>query len=84
MAKLQKTANIYSFKLTGKSAICKDFTWSTARLKNISKEWIESSKIPGERNYLDIDSLREASLGGTQSWIFNNSQHVKTWMMRSR
>jgi hypothetical protein len=52
--KLQKTADIHGLKLTGKLTICKNCALAKARQKNVNKEWKGSSKIPGERIYLDI------------------------------
>ena len=69
MDKLQKTANIHGFKLTGKSAICEDCALAKARQKNVNKEWKGSSKLPGERIYLDISSVRDVSFGGAKFWV---------------
>ena len=55
--KLQKTADIHGLKLTGKLTICENCALAKARQKNVNKEWKGSSKIPGERIYLDISSV---------------------------
>jgi hypothetical protein len=60
--KLQQTADIHGFKLTGKLTICKNCTLANPRQKNVDKEWKGSSKIPGERIYLDITSRLRCKL----------------------
>jgi hypothetical protein len=55
--KLQKAADIHGLKLTGKPTICENCALAKARQKNVNKEWKGSSKIPGERIYLDISSV---------------------------
>jgi hypothetical protein len=67
MDKLQKTVNIHDFK--GKSGICKDCAVAKARQKNVNKEWKGSSKIPGERIYLEISSVRDVSFGSAKFWV---------------
>jgi hypothetical protein len=67
MDKLQKTVNIHDFK--GKSGICEDCAVAKARQKNVNKEWKGSSKIPGERIYLEISSVRDVSFGSAKFWV---------------
>jgi hypothetical protein len=63
--KLQKTADIHDFKLTGKLTICENCALAKARQKNVKG----SSKVPGERVYLDISSVRDVSFGGAKFWV---------------
>jgi hypothetical protein len=67
--KLQKTADIHGLKLTGMLTICENCALAKARQKNVNKEWKGSSKIPGERIYLDISSVRDVSFGGAKFWV---------------
>jgi hypothetical protein len=65
---LERTARIHGFKLFGELKTCKQCAISKARQKNINKEWKGSSQIPGERLYIDISSIKNASYGGSKFW----------------
>jgi hypothetical protein len=69
MDKLQKTADIHGLKLTGKLTICENCTLAKARQKNVNKKRKGSSKIPGERIYLDISSVQDVCFGGAKFWV---------------
>jgi hypothetical protein len=58
---LERTARIHCFKLFGELKTCKQCAISKARQKNIKKEWKGSSQIPGERLYIDINSIKNAT-----------------------
>ena len=59
--RLEKTAKIHDFKLHGEFKTCEECAIAKARQKNLNKDWKGGSQIPGERLYLDISSVRDAS-----------------------
>jgi hypothetical protein len=65
---LERTARIHGFKLFGEFKTCKQCAISKARQKSINKEWKGSSQIPGERLYIDISSIKNASYGKSKFW----------------
>ena len=67
--RLQKTASIHDLKLTGNFKVCEDCAVAKARQKNLNKDWKGGSQSPGERLYLDISSVRDASYGGSKFWV---------------
>jgi hypothetical protein len=36
--------------------------------KNVNKQWLGLSNLPGERLYIDISSIKERSFGGAKFW----------------
>ena len=66
--RLEKTARIHNLQLSGDFSKCEECAIAKARQKNVNKEWIGGSKIPGERVYLDISSIKDASYGGSKFW----------------
>jgi transposase InsO family protein len=54
--------------LTGKFNACADCAIGKARQKNLNKLWTNGSKVPGERLYVDISSIRGESYGGAKYW----------------
>jgi len=66
--RLEKTAKIHNFKLCGEFQTCEECAIAKGRQKNINKEWKGGSQVPGERLYLDISSVRDASYGGSKFW----------------
>jgi hypothetical protein len=36
--------------------------------KNVNKNWLGSSSLPGERLYVDMSSMIESSFGGVKLW----------------
>jgi hypothetical protein len=73
--RLQKTANILGFKLIGNIEVCQDCALAEERQKNISKEWKGGSQVPGEIIDLDINSVRDLSLGGAKCWVLVVDDH---------
>ena len=61
---MQATAKYYGVELSGTVQKCVSCSLEKIRQKNIPKENENKSKIPGERMYLDISSMRTVSLGG--------------------
>jgi hypothetical protein len=39
-----------------------------ARQKNVNKNWLGSSNLPGERLYVNISLIKERSFGGAKFW----------------
>jgi hypothetical protein len=66
--RLEKTSKIHYFKLCGEFQTCEECDIAKARQKNINKDWKGGSQVPGERLYLDISSVRDASYGGSKFW----------------
>jgi hypothetical protein len=63
---LNKTIKIYGFKSSGSFDTYEQCTIAKARQKNINKNWLGSSNLPGERLYVDINSIKERSFGGAK------------------
>ena len=66
---MDATAKYYKVYLTGKVNNCLSCSLEKIRQKNIPKKNEVKSKNPGERMYLDISSMRKASMGGRQHWV---------------
>jgi hypothetical protein len=64
--RLQKTAKIHCLKLSGS---CEKCAIDKARKKNVNKKWKGGSQIPGEQVYLDINSIKDVSYGGSKIWV---------------
>jgi hypothetical protein len=65
---LKITAKSYDWKLFGKLETCEDCAIGKAKQKNTNKEWLQGSKNPGERLYIDIISIKGESFGGSKFW----------------
>jgi hypothetical protein len=65
---LNKTIKIYGFKSFGSFDTCEQCAIMKARQKNVNKNWLGSSNLPGERLYVDISSIKERSFGGAKFW----------------
>jgi hypothetical protein len=65
---LNKTIKMYGFKSSGNFDTCEQFAIAKSRQKNVNKNWLGSSNLPGERLYVDIRSTKERSLGGVKFW----------------
>jgi len=62
-------ANYYSWKTTGKLSRCESCGLSKARQSPIPNKVITRSKIPGERLFIDISSIKSRNLGGSKFWL---------------
>ena len=67
-AYLQDTAKYYGIELSGTIPTCVSCSIKKMRQKNIPQENPNKSKTPGDRKYLDISSMIQASSGGTKHW----------------
>jgi hypothetical protein len=63
---LKNTTRMYGFRFTGQFEVCEDCAISKARQKNLNKVWSGSSNTPGERLYVDINSIQERNFGGSK------------------
>jgi hypothetical protein len=55
-------------KLKGDFKVCEDCAVAKTRQKNLKKYWNGGSQVSGERVYLDINSNRDESYGGSCFW----------------
>ena len=62
------TAKSYDWKLLGKFETFEDCADGKAKQKNTNKEWLQGSKNPGERLYIDIISIKGESVEGSKFW----------------
>ena len=69
---MRKTADLYGWKLTGKLEVCEDCAGGKMKQANVSKEMKEWSKMPGERLFMDISSVRDPSFGGRKVLATSN------------
>jgi hypothetical protein len=51
---LNKTIKMYGFKSSGSFDTCERCAIAKARQKNVNKQWLGSSNLPGECLYIDI------------------------------
>ena len=67
-AYLQDTAKYYGIELSGTIPTYVSCSIEKIRQKNIPKENASKSKPPGDRMYLDMSSMAQASSGGNKHW----------------
>jgi hypothetical protein len=65
---LNQTIKMYGLKSSCGFDTCEQCTITKARQKNVSKNWLGSSNLPGERLYVDISSIKGRSLGEAKFW----------------
>jgi hypothetical protein len=65
---LKNTIKMYGFKSSGDFDTCEQCAIAKARQKNVNKNWLGSSNLPGEHLYVDISSIKERSIGGAKFW----------------
>jgi hypothetical protein len=65
---LRLTAKANGWELSGKLDVCADCAIGKAKQKNTNKHWSNGSKIPGERLFVDISSIKGESYGGAKFW----------------
>jgi hypothetical protein len=65
---LNNTIKIYGFKCSGNFDTCEQCAIAKARQKNVNKNWLGSSNLPGERLYVDISLIKQGSIGGSKFW----------------
>ena len=66
----KNTAVYYGLTTTGKFSTCEECALAKARQKNVGGGSAEKrSKIPGERLFFDISSVKDESIGGSKFWL---------------
>jgi hypothetical protein len=63
---LNNTIKMSGFKSSGNFDTCEQCAITKAQQKNVNKNWLGSSNLPGECLYVDISSIKERSIGGTE------------------
>jgi hypothetical protein len=59
---------MYGFKSSGNFDRCEQCAIAKARQKNVNKNWLGSSNLPGECLYVVISSIKERSICGANFW----------------
>jgi hypothetical protein len=67
-ATLKNTVKMYGFKLSRVPETCVECAIAKARQKNVNKNWLGSSNVPGDRLYMDLSSIKESSFAGAKFW----------------
>jgi hypothetical protein len=65
---LNYTIKMYGFKSSGNFDTCEQCAIAKPQQKNVNKNWLCSSNLPGERLYVDISSIKERNIGGAKFW----------------
>jgi hypothetical protein len=84
---LNKTIKIYGFKSSGSFDTCGQCAITKARQKNVNKQWLGSSNLPGERLYIDISLIKERSFGGAKFWaliVDDYSDYCWSFIMKNK
>jgi hypothetical protein len=84
---LNKTNKIYGFKSSGSFDTCEQCAIAKARQKNVDKNWLCSSNLPGKRLYVDISSIKERSFGGAKFWaliVDDYTDYCWSFVMKSK
>ena len=75
-ATTRKTASYYGITLFGAFHPCVSCAISKSRQKNVSKETDVISRLPAERLFIDISSIKEVSNGGSKFWLMVVDHHT--------
>jgi hypothetical protein len=65
---LNNTINMYGFKSSGNFDTCEQCAIAKAQRKNVNKNMLVSSNLPGECLYVDISSIKERTICGAKFW----------------
>lgn len=82
-----KTAEVYSWVLTGKWENCDHCGIAKARQSNISKNPVERSKTPGKRLSMDISSIKSISYKQAKFWLLaldNCTNHEWSYYLKKK
>jgi hypothetical protein len=63
------TINMFGFNSSSNFDTCEQCAIARAQQKNVNKNWLVSSNLPGERLYVDISSIKERVLVEQSSGI---------------
>ena len=69
MESVKATAKHFGWQTTGDLDKCVACATAKAKRKKLNRELQEKSKIPGERLFLDISSVKAQSIGGAKFWL---------------
>jgi hypothetical protein len=61
---LSNTIKMYRFNSSGNFDTCEQCAIAKAQQKNVNKNWLGSSNMPGDFLYVDISSIKERNFGG--------------------
>jgi hypothetical protein len=84
---LKSTSEMYGLKHSGNFETCEECAVAKARQKNVNKNWLNSSDVPGERLYINISSIAEKSFGGAKFWAFiidNYSDYCWSFILKRK
>jgi hypothetical protein len=84
---LNKTIKMYGFKSSGCFDTCEQCAIAKAQQKNVNKQCLGSSNLPGEHLYIDISSIKERSLGGAKFWaliVDDYSEYCWRFVMKNK
>jgi hypothetical protein len=84
---LNKTIKMYGFKSSGSFDKCEQCAIAKARQKNVNKQWLGSSNLPGERLYINISSIKERSFSGAKFWVLivnDYSDYCWSFIMKNK
>ena len=68
-SKIKATAKEMEIETTGKLQICKYCKISKAKKKKIAKTTDNKSTVPCGRLYIDLSTIKTASIGNKRNWI---------------
>jgi hypothetical protein len=84
---LNKTIKMYRFKSSGNFDTCEQCAIAKTRQKNVNKNWLCSSNLPGERLNADISSIKERSFSGAKFWaliVDDNTDYCWSFVMKNK
>jgi hypothetical protein len=78
---------MYGFKFSGNFEMYKQCDIAKSRKKNVNKNWLGSSNVPGARFYIDITSIKEISFGGVKFWaiiVDDYTDYCRSFIMKKK
>jgi len=84
---MRKTAKFYDWKISGTLNKCSDCGLAKSKQANTSKEKVLRSKVPGERLFIDISSVKGKSYSGSKFWLLvvdDNSDMAWSWFLKQK
>jgi hypothetical protein len=84
---LNKKIKMYGFKSSGSFGTCEQCAIAKAQQKNVNKNWLGSSNLPGERLYVDISSIKERRIGGAKFWaliVHDYTDYYWSFVMKNK
>jgi hypothetical protein len=84
---LNNTMKMYGFKASGNFETCQQCAIANAWQKNVNKNWLGSSNMPGERLYIKSISIQERSFGGAKFCVLiihDCTDHCWSFVMKNK